>query len=215
MPNYPGIALLLASLAVAVSCAQASCSSFTTAALCNARVASGCAWCNDSYTPATSGICYDTKTEQCCSAYNDCQEGMFKNSACLKNQTCCTPMRAGPPTCCAPGMSCCQGECYDPKIHTCCPESYPSDLCGAPALCTATESCCMAYYSQCCPTGTYCCSDYHGNSGCISNDYPVVCNPEQCGPACPRGSACATPGQCSEQNNLPCIFSNGTCVPGW
>ena len=165
--------LFLVMVGASVPSVYAICSSYGTAASCLSFSSSGCAWCNASYAPSTSGVCYNSKTEQCCSAYNECQHGPFQNAACLNNQTCCTPIGSGPPTCCAPGMKCCQGLCYDPQVNSCCPESYPMDLCGGPTLCGLTDSCCSSYYSTCCANGYYCCSDYHGNSGCFPNDYPV------------------------------------------
>ncbi len=202
------IFVLLMACAATVSCVQAACSSHQTATACLSASSSGCAWCNESYSPSTSGVCYDAKTEQCCSAYNECQEGRFQNSACLRNQSCCTPLGTGPPVCCAPGMSCCQGHCYDPKVHSCCPESYPEDLCGSPALCALTDSCCSAYYAMCCGEGSYCCSDYHANSWCFPNEYPVPCDPGMCQRACPAGSMC---GGCPKG----CKFPNGTCVASY
>ena len=179
----------------------------------NCPMGSGiCGWCNASYDPSNSGVCYNLKTEQCCAAYNECQEGYYQNSACLKNQTCCTPLRIGPPICCAPGMSCCQGLCYDPKVQSCCEEPYPNDFCGSPALCDLTSTCCGAYSSMCCQQGTFCCSDYHGNSYCFPNEYSVVCDPEGCQLACPTGSVC---NGCSGPEGASCLFPNGTCAMPW
>jgi len=174
-----------------------------------------CAWCNGTKPPNwPGGVCYDRNTEHCCDNDNQCERTPFYNSACLKSQTCCIGLYS-PATCCDEGMECCQGVCYDPKKSLlCCPASYPDDFCGWPAVCDPYATCCPAYLSQCCPAGTYCCSDYHGTNACLPNEYPVMCGgPFACGNSglCPANTTC----NCKPPNGggPGCLFHNGTCVP--
>ena len=144
----------------------------------------GCAWC-DCYSPGDCGVdgpqCYSVNTGQCCVVYPPSQNPQQAAVVCAKNATCCAGCYGG--TCCdGDASACCDGQCYnpDPKLGlSCCQISYPDDLCGAPAVCGPTETCCMGYFSECCPSGTSCCSDYHGNVACC-NDPGQMCAEGEC-----------------------------------
>jgi hypothetical protein len=125
----------------------------------------GCDWCSPPE-QAAGGWCYNSTIEQCCN--DGCAVGYNCGASICPLNTKCCPSVAGAPTCCAVGMSCCEGVCYDGTTGTCCPVANPWDSPGSPAICGLDQSCCVGYDSLCCAADTYCCTDYHGNVDCCT-----------------------------------------------
>ncbi len=123
--------------------------------------------CNTFVCPGTGrncscGVCYDEKTEQCCSYRNTCS----------LSATCCgLGWYSRDQVCCKSGTVCCSAITGSYTLN--------SNVCADPA----TDFCCTYYdassvaFSTACPVGTLCCPSQsgsaYGNDGCCAGHMAV------------------------------------------
>ncbi len=76
---------------------------------------------------------------------------------------------------CEPGLSCCNGICYNPSYSICCSDftcSITSHCCGSSHCCSQGWQCCP---DGCCPDGYSCCGEH-----CCNSDLCQECVNGQC-----------------------------------